>query len=209
MQRSLTRNLRTVSKAGNNLPGVIIDVHGDRASVRLSSNGSIMRYLMVIGGPVVIDDPVEVDFSRNPPAILATGATWLTENQMLAAIARARKDKTGQSNLFAWQIMHFQGGLVGVYDTNGAGLEDAISVAVDGDVIMIPATELSSTFTIPAGVSIVGINSMNSVILGTVTMTDGSELRDLCVRKQADSESEIIKETSVPIESSSAPSNSG
>jgi hypothetical protein len=67
----LNRTLRQSVKQGNKFPAVILDIHGQRATARLSNNGQILRNLYVTGGPVVIGDQVYVDFGSYLPIIEA------------------------------------------------------------------------------------------------------------------------------------------
>jgi hypothetical protein len=67
----LNRTLRLSVKQGNKFPAVILDIHGQRATARLSNNGQILRNLYVTGGPVVIGDQVYVDFGSYLPIIEA------------------------------------------------------------------------------------------------------------------------------------------
>jgi hypothetical protein len=67
----LNRTLRQAVKQGNLFPAIVLDVHGTRATVRLSTNGVILRNLYVVGGPVVIGDVIKVDFGSYAPIVKA------------------------------------------------------------------------------------------------------------------------------------------
>src|SRR5512138_335591 len=75
---SLSQSLRTSVRQGNLIPAVVLDTHGDRATVRLSNSahGAIFQALEVTGGPVAKGQRIKVDFTTNPPTIVAPGKPY-------------------------------------------------------------------------------------------------------------------------------------
>lgn len=67
----LSQTTRNAVKQGAKFPGVITDVLGNRASVKLSTNGALYQGLDVVGGPVYAGQSVIVDFTGMPPTIIA------------------------------------------------------------------------------------------------------------------------------------------
>ena len=75
---NLGRQIRQTSKRGRLFPATVIENLGNRASVRLAGNGAIVHNLNVVGGPVVAGSRVNVDYSTEPPTILAVGPETMT-----------------------------------------------------------------------------------------------------------------------------------
>ena len=74
----------------------------------------------------------------------------------------------GISNI---KITLFSGGQsIAMYDPTATGLQTAISTANSGDVIFLPDIDISGNFTIPVGVSMIGISSRQSIIRGIVSL---------------------------------------
>lgn len=67
----ISRNIRQTVKQGNLFPATVIDIHGPRATVRLSGNGAVYHNLAITGGPIFLGDIVHVDFTTTIPTIVA------------------------------------------------------------------------------------------------------------------------------------------
>ena len=70
---SLRKSVRNVSKQGNLIPATVISSAGNRATVRLLSNGAVYRTLKVVGGPVTNGQVVAIDMNSDIPIIVAPG----------------------------------------------------------------------------------------------------------------------------------------
>src|SRR5512146_1575826 len=81
--RKLAKITRAVVKHGNSFPGTIIEVMNNRASVRISADGSLFRSLEITGGPVEVGQSVIVDFTTEKPTILAAGQSYTSEFEQL------------------------------------------------------------------------------------------------------------------------------
>jgi len=73
------------------------------------------------------------------------------------------------------------GAILQEYEATAVGLGDAIADAASGDVIWLPAVQISGDFTIPAGVHVIGVSRYASQILGEVTLEAGATLEHLTV----------------------------
>lgn len=191
----LSKQIRSKVKSGTSIPALVVDVFYNKASVRLSGNGSLIRRLSVIGGPVKKGDTVRVDFTTPEPTVVAIGDVGLT----LADVKAAEKDM-GWLGLTTITICLFSGGaLRNMYPSVADGLATAILDSVDGDLILLPDVDITGDFAILPGTNLVGMSSRESIIRGTVTIEPGCLLESLTVLKQENSGSTIsavvVKET--------------
>jgi hypothetical protein len=76
-------------------------------------------------------------------------------------------------------IYHPNGNPVSEFAANSGGLSAALAAASDGDVVMLPAGEISGDQTVPIGVSLVGMGRDASILSGKITLTDGANLSNL------------------------------
>lgn len=67
----LSRTIRTATRQATLFDAKVIAVSGNRATVRLSSNGTIYRSLVVYGGQVVPNQVVKVDMTSDQPFVIA------------------------------------------------------------------------------------------------------------------------------------------
>lgn len=163
----LGRDIRSNVKSGASIPALVIDVFYGKVTVKLAGNGAIMRNLSVVGGPVTAGTLVQVDFTTYEPTVVALGQEQIELSDISDYIDSLITP--GQGTSFTWQILHFsQGVLMGTYVPDTTGLTDALSDATDG-IVMIPAIDLSGSFTLSAGVSLIGLDMARSRILGTLT----------------------------------------
>jgi hypothetical protein len=136
MKATLDRKIRSLTHEKNQIPAVVVDVVGNRASVRLVGNGSLAHNLEILGGPIVKGQQVMVDYSGKRPVVNAVGKEYATIQQMLAILARMQKASAGTTAPFGWMINRFSGGVLAqVYDPDSTGLEDALTDASAGDLI--------------------------------------------------------------------------
>lgn len=77
------------------------------------------------------------------------------------------------------------------YDTNSGGFNQALALAEDGDVIWIPPATIEGDFTIPLGVSIVGISRSRSIFTGEVTLGAYSSIERLTIQRTDDSGNDL------------------
>jgi hypothetical protein len=87
---NLSRQVRRTAKSASSISGTIVDVSGDTGSVRLSTNGALMRNLKVMGGPVAIGQIVDVNFSTSLPVIVAYSSGGITSNDASKIVDTAR-----------------------------------------------------------------------------------------------------------------------
>lgn len=73
------------------------------------------------------------------------------------------------------------GAILQEYEATAVGLGDAIADTASGDVIWLPAVQISGNFTIPAGVHVIGMSRYASQILGNVTLEPGATLENLTI----------------------------
>ena len=84
----INKNTRQAVKRGTQYPAVVVDVHGNRASARLSTNGAIIHNLLVVGGPVEVGDSVSVDYTTPEPTIVSVAKEWMTMDDLLRALKK-------------------------------------------------------------------------------------------------------------------------
>jgi hypothetical protein len=191
MKATLDRKIRSLTHEKNQIPAVVVDVVGNRASVRLVGNGSLAHNLEILGGPIVKGQQVMVDYSGKRPVVNAVGKEYATIQQMLAILARMQKASAGTTAPFGWMINRFSGGVLAqVYDPDSTGLEDALTDASAGDLIYCPNASISGDVVIPIGVSVIGMGR-NCEILGKVTLSEQTSLYNMKIRKQASDSSDI------------------
>jgi len=87
---NLSKQVKRTAKSASLISGTITDVSGSKASVRLSSNGAVMKNMNVIGGPVTIGQSVDVSFTSTPAFILAYSGGGITSNDASKIVDTAR-----------------------------------------------------------------------------------------------------------------------
>ena len=161
-------------------PATVIESYFDRVTVQLVGNGQLMRNLPITGGPVEVGQQVSVDFSVTPPQVNAKGNAYLTADDLEAALKRLGDSSVRSESVIS--IVLFSGGsAVRMYDPSSEGLGAAIEEAADGDVVWLPDTVISGEFEIGDGVTLSGISSRESMIVGKITLGEGSVLENLKV----------------------------
>lgn len=97
---------------------------------------------------------------------------------------------TGLTNIM---ITLFSGGeSISMHEPTAAGLNEAIAASSSGDVIFMPDVDITGDFSIPAGVNLVGVSSLQSIIRGQVTIEPGCLLENLSVINQQNSATLIV-----------------
>jgi len=71
------------------------------------------------------------------------------------------------------------------------GLTAALAAATAGDVVWLPACEVSGDHVVPAGVTLRGLG-LASVLTGQVTLGAGAEARDLAVTRDEDDAGDVV-----------------
>ncbi len=175
----IAKDIKRNVKRGTQYPAVVVDVHGTRASARLSTNGAIVHNLSVIGGPVLIGEVVSVDYTTPEPTIVTVSKEWLTEDDLARALRKLGADSF--LNRFSWKILNFAAGeLINVYDPSDAGLNDAIAATPSGGSILLPPITLSEAHSF-VGISVVGMSRQHTIIGGKVTVGADGSLENLSV----------------------------
>lgn len=183
----LGRDIRSNVKSGASIPAIVIDVFYGKVTVKLAGNGAIMRNLSVVGGPVEAGTLVQVDFTTYEPTVVALGQEQIELSDISDYIDSLITP--GQGSSFTWRVLHFsQGVLMETYTPDATGLADALSDASDG-IVMIPAVDISGSFTLSSGVTLVGIDSERSRILGDL-LAYGS-IANMGIINSASSSSEL------------------
>ena len=75
---SLYSTTRRATRRGRQFQATVIDIHGSKASVRISETGAPVHNLDVIGGPIRIGQNVLIDYTTERPTIIATSSQGLT-----------------------------------------------------------------------------------------------------------------------------------
>lgn len=181
LNQSLPRKIQERATRGRKVPAIVIEVFYDRATVRLASElGTVVRNLAVVGGPVVVDQAVTVDYSSDIPVVVAESPEGLSEDDVKSLLEEALENNVEAT--LQMSITLFSGGSIReIYPADETGLSNVLAEAVAGDVIYLPDVDISMNFTIPDGVSIVGVSSHQSIIRGTITMGEDTTLENLCV----------------------------
>lgn len=176
----INKNIRNAVKRGTQYPAVVIDVHGSRASAKLSVTGATVHNLAVIGGPVAIGELVSVDYTTQEPTIVAIAKEWLTEDDLNAALKKLGNDSF--LNRFSWKILNFaQGELINVYDPSDDGFDEAIAGTPAGGQVLLPPITLSADHTFTSGISVVGMSRRNTIIGGKLVVGGDGSLENLRV----------------------------
>lgn len=187
----LTKNIRSVSKRGNNLPAIVIGISGDRATIRLSNNGAIYRTLKVVGGPVSINQKVQVDMSTDIPYIIAPSISYAGE-VTARAIQRPKIAYASPYPDLSEAILHYDysENVINKYPITSQGLTDALGVCETKDTVTIPVCTLEGDFTVLSNSSLIGKNRETSVIWGTVTMSSDTNITTLTILDEISSGSD-------------------
>jgi len=187
----LTRNIRSVSKRGNNLPATVIAVSGNRATIRLSDNGAIYRTLKVVGGPVSINQKVQVDMSTDIPYIIAPSISYAGETTTYSA----QRPKVAYASPYpdlSEAILHYDysENIINKYPITSQGLTDALGICETKDTVTIPYCTLEGDFTVLSNSSLLGKSRDLSVIWGTITMSSDTNITTLTILDEVSSGSD-------------------
>ena len=178
--RTLSNKVRDNVRQGRLIPAIVIDVFFDKATVKLSGNGSILHGLPVIGGPISAGQPVNIDFTTRQPTVVAQGIQGITKEDLEKALEALGADSL--SSEFQLNIVLFSGGgITGVYTSTDDGLVSAIGDAVEGDVIWLSDVDISVSLEIPEGLTLVGVSNRQSILRGTITINPNVCLENLAI----------------------------
>jgi hypothetical protein len=170
--------VRNANRSGNILQATVVDVFYDRVAVQVGAGGTILRGLKLIGGPVTAGDNVMVDFSSDPPVVVAKGTEYLSMSDLEDALRRLSDGVSENKTRF--EIVLFSGGgVVEIFSPTLEGLTSALGAAGDGDLVVVPDINITGDFTLNAGASLSGFSSRQSIIRGTITLEDGALLENM------------------------------
>src|SRR3990167_7244153 len=99
--------------------------------------------------------------------------------------------KTSGSNIYDLSfdpeifLQDSAGAFKGVFSFTAAGLTAALAAATSGDVVQLPAGTLSGNNTVPAGVTLAGMDRRKTILSGQITLGNGSVLVNLGVTRTA------------------------
>lgn len=188
----LGRSIRGLTKHGNNIRAIVISCARDTATVRLAGNGAVYRTLKVVGGPVSVGQQVQVDMSSDIPYIVAPGipveiaeTTLYQQKQPKRAIPAA--------TLIEGMILRYAGSVFKEgYPFSVTGMTDCLADCETGNTIIYPEGTLEMDFTLPATITLVGVNYDVSIFWGTITLSAGSKINDLYILKELSSAEDAI-----------------
>ena len=83
-------------------------------------------------------------------------------------------------------IYHPNGNPASEFAATSLGLSEALAAALDGDVVMLPAGEISGDQTVPAGVSLVGMGRDASILSGKITLNDRAVIKNVGILRTAE-----------------------
>lgn len=192
-----SRRLATSVKqnvVGSNLfPAIVSEVYNNKVSIMLVGNGQLMTNLSVVGGPVAKGDSVSVDFTTNPPTVLAKGPQSSGLSSIVARSFSLKDGSTSQSIAYLRICLWHNGSIAYTYPTDGDGLADANTAAVSGDIIWIP--DFSDQFgplTLKDGVILTGISPSATELWGALTLGNGCTIQNIKLVNTANDASEIF-----------------
>jgi hypothetical protein len=176
----LSRNIRVMNRQGTFYSAKVIEVVGNRATVRLSEGGVVYRSLEVYGGIVSIGQVVKVDMTTDVPYIIVSS----TQQQPAAVttnIMPAKKTAKG-TEVITGDILRYYGSyLLAGYPLTVDGLNTALNDLEDNQTIVYPIGTLEVDFTLPANTNFKGSDPLLSIIWGTVTLSGNTNLSTLLI----------------------------
>ena len=181
---------RTANQRGSLVNATVVNVFFDQVAIQLSGGGAILHGLRLIGGPVKAGDSVQVDFTTNPPLVIAKGNAYLSADDLEAALKKLNAGLTGGKTRF--DIMLFSGGGVSeIYSPTIEGLVAAVAAAGSGDLVVLPDIDITTDLTLSQGVALSGLSSRQSIIRGTITLSQDCTLENLCVINAQEADTEV------------------
>jgi len=78
------------------------------------------------------------------------------------------------------------------YAVSSAGFDAALTAASSGDVILLPAQDISGNHTITAGVKVVGYSRYATQLTGQITMAASASIENLSIIRTADDSSAYV-----------------
>lgn len=182
---TLSKVVRDSVKGNNLVPAAVVEtMGGNRASVRLSGSGQVLRNVFVTGGIVKKGQNVYVDLGTKPFNIIAGGIEQISDLKIRNE-AKLQANKTvmleKQSIQSQPYISLYHNGVVNSYEPNTNGFEAALSASAEGDIIYISNAIIEGDFNISGGRSLVGMSSIHSIIQGSLTLGSGTLIQNLKV----------------------------
>lgn len=172
---------------------VVRRVDGVRADLIVGQSQTVIRNAEVIGDTTQLKagDTVQIAWwdGDRPVAIAGTrlnainGRMADAERRLDAInITRTTSTPNNTGGISDWQILRFsKGSLASVHEPTAEGMQDAMSIAAAGDMVLLPSLEIAVDCEVPAGVSVTGLSRSSSIILGTITLNEKSSLDSLKV----------------------------
>jgi hypothetical protein len=106
---------------------------------------------------------------------------------------RSSKSSNGEQGVvYAIILFDLSNQVYSLYSTGSDGMTAAINAAQIGDIIYIPAVELSGDYSIPPGVTIVGESCRRSILTGQIILGDECQLETLKVLHSVNSDDPIF-----------------
>ena len=192
-------NLRQNIKSSNQhqkIPATVVDVLGALCSVRLSSNGRVLRGVPFSGGPPLGGDTVYIDYSSGNPQALIQGSRYdpgptrtpINRTSIVTDVSQGQLggDGSGVVSAAYFKIIRYpgDGSAPVLYLYSAAGLTAALSDAgaSTGDVVyMFGGIPIAGDFTVPTNTSLLGMSRWDTEITGTLTLNNAVRLQNLTI----------------------------
>lgn len=206
---TLKQTVRKAAKQGNLVPAIVRAIYHGKVTVQLSGNGAIMRMLTLTGGPVEIGQWIHVDFTTNPPLAVAPSplAVPILDGGRKAAVAKRTPLASPPPRPPAIEVFPGPPPIGGKPDTypkasypvTAAGLQAAADICSDGDVIYIPACDMTigqidipsqDTMTTKAvsDITVIGVSQTSTILRGGPVVTFNTvTFRDISFIYEVDS----------------------
>jgi hypothetical protein len=188
----LGRSIRGLAKHGNNMRAIVISCARETATVRLAGNGAVYRTLRVVGGPVSVGQQVQVDMSSDIPYIVAPSITTEVTIDTLYKQEEPRR-AIPAATIIEGMILRYAGSVLKEgYPFSVTGMTDCLADCETGNTIVYPEGTLEMDFTLPATITLVGVNYDVSIFWGTITLSASSKINDLYILKELSSAEDAI-----------------
>jgi hypothetical protein len=156
----------------------------------LASGVNVNSITSAAGIDVNPSNATEIGITPSTINLKATNLLWNGVPLSLVGGGGGGGGGTGITNIM---ITLFSGGeSISMHEPTAAGLNGAIAASSSGDVIFMPDVDITGDFSIPAGVNLVGVSSLQSIIRGQVTIEPGCLLENLSVINQQNSSDLIV-----------------
>jgi len=109
----------------------------------------------------------------------------------LAVLMVAGKSTGGSSEGYAIMLYAHGSKKIKQYSVTEDGLKAALAAASSGDEVILPAGTITGDQSVPDGVSLVGLDRLQCVLSGEITLGAGSLLGDVSVTRSGSSASQL------------------